>query len=119
MKDALATKFEEEKRRDRKIYTEILPLDTFYLAEDYHQKYALQGEPFLLKELRDIYPNFNDLINSTAAARINGYLDGYGTEQMIRENIDKLGLSPEAQKRLLRKTVGTVQEENGVFCKPY
>jgi hypothetical protein len=41
-------------------------------------------------------------MNSTAAARVNGYLGGHGSEEMIRKEIDQLGLSPEARQRLLR-----------------
>ncbi|HUJ89703.1 MAG TPA: hypothetical protein VLX12_05860 [Syntrophorhabdales bacterium] len=40
-------------------------------------------------------------MNSTAAARVNGYLSGYGSSAMLQEEIDRLGLSPEARGRLL------------------
>ena len=39
---ALISKTAEEKRRNRKIQTLILPFAKFYLAEDYHQKYQLR-----------------------------------------------------------------------------
>jgi methionine-S-sulfoxide reductase len=40
---ALETRTFEEKQRNKKIQTEILPFAKFYLAEDYHQKYQLRG----------------------------------------------------------------------------
>ncbi len=83
------------------IYTEIVPFDQFTLAETYHQKYRLQQDPALLREFRAIYPQDEDFINSTAAARVNGYLGGYGTLAALEAGIEDLGLSREAQEKLL------------------
>jgi peptide-methionine (S)-S-oxide reductase len=82
------------------IQTEIVPLDTFWIAEDYHQKYRLRHEGAIDDELHAIYPNEADYIRSTAAARLNGYLDGHGSEQQLEREIGKLGLSAEGQARL-------------------
>ena len=49
-----------------------------------------------------MYPDSKDFMNSTAAVRVNGYLAGHGSEEMIRHEIDQLGLSPEARQLLLR-----------------
>lgn len=87
-----------------KIHTEILPLAEFYLAEDYHQKYLLQNHAELIQEFRAIYPKFSDFLNSTAAARVNGYLGGQGTPAQLQEELDQLGLSEKGQK-LLRARV--------------
>jgi peptide-methionine (S)-S-oxide reductase len=104
---------EEQKRlaletRDRKaatvkgkIVTEIIPFTEFYLAEDYHQKYYLQQVPELKRELRSIYPAAQEFINSTAAARVNGYVGGYGSLEGLKAEIDSLGLSPAGNKKLL------------------
>jgi len=96
---------EESKRREEtrvkgRIVTEILPAGEFTWAEDYHQKYLLRSERDLLRELSAIYPKEKDFVNSTAAARINGYLDGYGTLAELQEDLPGLGLSAEATKRL-------------------
>ncbi len=83
------------------IQTLIMPAAAFYLAEDYHQKYALQGNSPLLGEFRAIYPDFWDLVDSTAATRVNAYLYGYGTPEQLRAELGGLGLSAAGQDRLL------------------
>jgi hypothetical protein len=80
--------------------TELLPAQEFYWAEDYHQKYQLRGQRDLVAELIRIYPDARDLANSTAAARLNGYLGGNGSLQQLETEIDSLGLSDTAQQRL-------------------
>jgi len=85
---AMETKQSEEARLGRPVYTEIIPFSEFYLAEDYHQKYYLQQLPELMKELATIYPNFADFIDSTAAARINGYVGGHVTFQGLQEQLN-------------------------------
>jgi len=97
---AEASKAREEARVKGRIVTEILPAGEFTRAEGYHQKYLLRSEPDLLRELSAIYPKEMDFVNSTAAARINGYLDGYGTLAELQEDLPGLGLSPQATKRL-------------------
>jgi peptide-methionine (S)-S-oxide reductase len=84
-----------------KVYTEVIPFTAFYLAEDYHQKYRLQEQGDLLREFKAVYPNMEDLVNSTAAARVNGYLDGYGDLQEIEAQVGSLGLSPEGANKLV------------------
>ena len=67
---ALETRDREAAKLKGTMYTEIIPLDKFYPAETYHQKYYLQQVPELMREFRDIYPAISDIINSTAAARV-------------------------------------------------
>jgi len=83
------------------IYTEIVPFIKFHLAETYHQKYRLQQVPALLREFRAIYPQDDEFVDSTAVARVNGYLGGYGTLAALQAGIDDLGLSPAVQQKLL------------------
>ena len=84
-----------------KIQTEILPAGEFYLAEDYHQKYYLRQDSVLSIEFRQMFPSEMDFVNSTAAARVNGYIGGYGTEVGLQEELDRFGLSEEGRKKLL------------------
>jgi peptide-methionine (S)-S-oxide reductase len=84
----------------KKVHTEIVPAETFYIAETYHQKYSLQNVPLLVREYRQIYPLDDDFINSTAVARVNGYVTGHGTFERLQEEIDLLGLSDEGKKEL-------------------
>jgi len=101
---AIESKEREECRLGRNIVTEIIPFSDFYLAEDYHQKYYLRQEADLLKELRAIYPKIENFISSTAVARLNGYVSGYGTPETLEEELNSLGLSEAGQKRLLEIT---------------
>lgn len=93
-----AARMENETRKT--IHTQILPATEFYLAEGYHQKHRLQQTPDLMREFRGFYPDLADIVNSTAAARVNGYLGGYGTLANLEAESDQLGLSPAGSERL-------------------
>jgi peptide-methionine (S)-S-oxide reductase len=100
---ALETKDQQATSVKGKIATEIIPFAEFYLAEDYHQKYYLQQVPELMREFSAIYPAAQDFRNSTAAARVNGYVGGYGPPEALKGEIDSLGLSPAGNKKLLER----------------
>jgi len=94
------TKEREETERGRRLPTEVVPYTEFWRAEDYHQKYRLRGVRELMEEFAAIYPDSKDLVDSTAAARVNGYVGGHGTLEQLEAEIDRLGLSPEGRDRL-------------------
>lgn len=94
----------ESERIRRRIYTEIARAAEFTPAEGYHQKFSLRADSELVKELRAIYPRDADFTASTAAARLNGYVAGYGSLKQLEAEIDTFGLS-ESAKRRLRETV--------------
>jgi peptide-methionine (S)-S-oxide reductase len=80
--------------------TDIIPFTEFFLAEEYHQKHALQHSYEYLQEFKAMYPLFQDIISSTAAARINGYLGGYGTLENLQVEMNSYGLSVQASEHL-------------------
>lgn len=89
---------------NKSIYTEVIPFEKFHIAEDYHQKYRLRQIPELMQEFNAMYPSAINFMNSTAAARVNGYLSGYGSKENLKKEIELFGLSSEA-KDLIRTIV--------------
>lgn len=89
-------------RLGRAVQTEIRPLERFYAAEGYHQKYYLRQRREFLEALRRIYPDDEALMNSTAAARLNGYLGRHGTLAALAGEIDALGLDAALRRELAR-----------------
>jgi len=82
------------------VVTSIEPYVAFHRAEDYHQKYRLRASRHLMAEFKAMYPADRAFVDSTAAARVNGWLDGYGTSEEIRTDLPRTGLSHAAQREL-------------------
>ena len=97
---AIASKVALEDNIGSIVRTEIVPLRSFTMAEDYHQKFTLKGHKDLKNEMMRIYPRHQDLVDSTAAARLNGYIGGYGSRDQLLKEINSLGLSAEAEQVL-------------------
>jgi len=88
-----------------RLHTVVRPLDRFYVAEDYHQKYGLRNDRALLAEVRMYYPAEAALRESTAAMRLNGFAYGGGRASLLAREVESYGLSP-AGERHLRELVG-------------
>jgi len=86
-----------EWKTKRKVMVSVEEAGAFYPAENYHQKYYLQMHKDILAQFRKIYPSFQDIVASTAAARVNGYLGGFG--------LRKPHMSDEELKELIRETM--------------
>jgi len=97
----LARERYHEISQNKKVHVEILKMETFYPAEDYHQKYFLQQKSALMREFQ-VYSDIQDFIESTAATRLNGYIGGCGTLTQLQKEIDQYGLSEEGKKILLQ-----------------
>ena len=101
-----AQKEEAEKRRvslysaSMPALTEIRPYTGFTRAENYHQKFRLRQDPVLLRILKGLYPDWDALVGSTLAARLNGLLAGYTRTNGSIEELSLLGLPPEALDRV-------------------
>jgi peptide-methionine (S)-S-oxide reductase len=94
---------QESAARARGITAPIVSGARFYLAEDYHQKYYLRHDKLLMSELAAYSPR--ELVDSTVAARLNGYVTGRGSAAQLREELASFGLSPRANAHL-EKLVG-------------
>lgn len=93
-------KSELVQQQGRAVQTEFKEFTEFTLAENYHQKYYLQQR----SHYKNHYLNnmsWEEFINSTAAARVNGYIAGEGSSDQLQEEIGNLGLNSKLQEDLL------------------
>lgn len=69
-----------------------------FLYYSYHQKYLLQRYPEILGQL-DIDPG-EELVMSHVAARLNGYVGGYGTLSQFDRECKELGLPKRVEDKI-------------------
>jgi methionine-S-sulfoxide reductase len=84
----------------RRPTTEIVDLEQFTPAEDHHQKFRLQSDALLFGEIRDRFATFDEFVASAVAARVNGYLGGWGDSEDLERLLPSLGLSADGVERL-------------------
>ncbi len=100
-KQAQRVKSEWEQLLNGEIQTEMVAHSAFYLAEDYHQKYYLKRYPKAVEKVINIFESHHDFVNSTIAARLNGFVAGHGKLVSLKEEIALWGLNPEDSKTLV------------------
>lgn len=83
----------------------------FSSASDSQQKHFFRENKTLFEAYKKVYPDEDELVNSTAVTRINGYLAGLG-ELNSTEDLAGLGLG-ERGKRLVYNNWAS---KNGVSC---
>lgn len=80
---------------------EVVLGKTFYAAEDYHQKWRLRRKEEFFDDLQKNYESEADLLASTAATKLNGYVGGFGTALQVERDAKRLGLSEMGIERLI------------------
>jgi peptide-methionine (S)-S-oxide reductase len=88
-------------RTHRANETAIEPLDSVTPAEDYHQKYELRSTPVLGDELVDRLGD--GFVDSTVAARLNGFVAGHGDDRQRRAFLARLDLPPSVLSEVERR----------------
>ncbi|MCM3758605.1 peptide-methionine (S)-S-oxide reductase MsrA [Sporosarcina aquimarina] len=90
------------------IETEIAPFESFTLAETRHQKYYLKRYPKAFEQIKDLFPIPEMLDDSAFAARLNGFVKGFGTRQELIKEITRWPITSNAQ-RVLSSTLQTMK----------
>ena len=91
------TKEEHQKSVHKPIQTKIKPFESFYNAENYHQKYLLRNQRklFSLLNLTDA-----ELIESVLAAKLNGYVGGFGSLTNLDKDLEGSNLPQDMKESL-------------------
>lgn len=100
----------EAAKRGKAVHTLILELETFYRAEDYHQKYYLRRRADLMKTFDAVFKKPIDFVDATASMRLNAYLGRHGSLDMVRKELKSYGLS-ESDTGKLEAMLGRLQGE--------
>lgn len=91
---AQRVKAEQEHETGKKIQTEFQPYTAFYRAEERHQKYFLNRFPKALETILPLFSDYTTFVDSTIAARLNGFVREFGTLADIKAEISQWGLDP-------------------------
>lgn len=95
-------KREWERHQNGVIQTEIQAYSKYYLAEDYQQKYYLKRFEKATAAIQSLFPNHKAFVNSTIAARLNGFVKGFGKMNNLKEEIENWDLYKEEKQVLLK-----------------
>jgi peptide-methionine (S)-S-oxide reductase len=93
-----------ESRKGGPVQTHIGPAGAFTLAEDYHQKWYLRQNGRIMPYFEQLFPGTGRAFtNSTAAARVNGFVKGHGHPFHLQAEVSQYGLPPEGQQALIEE----------------
>lgn len=84
---------EEAKKKHPFVETYVVPLDKFYQAEDYHQKYWLRNKKDIFDEVREslaslslqLHLSDEQVATSVLATKLNSYAAGYDDFSELEE----------------------------------
>lgn len=79
-----------------RLHTSIEPMLRFWMAEEYHQKFRLRGRKEIFAELLLHFTDDRALVDSTSAARLNGWLEGRFDPEQLERELPLTGLSEDA-----------------------
>jgi len=96
-----AVQKEMELQLGEPIETEISAFSQFTPAEEKHQKYYLKRYPKALEQTAGLYPDRKLLTDSTFAARLNGFVKGYGTKLGMLEEIAQWSIGEHEKAHLI------------------
>jgi peptide-methionine (S)-S-oxide reductase len=99
----VASRAVHQEKLGRKITTAVETYRSFTRAEDYHQKFTLRQWKKISGELTATLRTERAFVDSTAAARLNGYLAGQGDLAQLERDLPALGLSKETQLAVLTR----------------
>lgn len=103
LQDVLRVKKETEATLGETIETEIAQFESFTPAETRHQKYYLKRYPQALEQIQAFFPHLEMLVNSTFAARLNGFVKGFGSRQELITEIEMWPITEDSQQVLIDK----------------
>ena len=99
------SKRELSRRTGDPVTAEVLPGAAFWPAERMHQKFHLQRtHPELVAELAGSPDAVDAFLATTAAARLNSYVSGFGDEEDLAEAARELGWDVEELRQRLKET---------------
>ena len=99
---------EYEKAQGKEIQTEFQSFNHFYTAEDHHQKYFLRRFKGATESIKNLFPDEPSFIQSTIAARLNGFVRERGKLPDIKEEITHWGLD-QANTELVLETIDKIR----------